>query len=137
LAGVALVWARFIAAGCFFAAGGDTIVKPPRSVPIAHVWSYDFVEDSTHDGRRMVKLSSPVWPNEFYRQRIGQHLEIGLKALEKTQSLGVGMPAFTQTPKLRRGRISVVFLKLAHIASECAFATARAFPTQSPQCNAC
>ena len=40
--------------------------------------------------------------DEFYRQRVGQHLEIGLKALEKLKAQGVGTLAFTQTSKLCR-----------------------------------
>ena len=32
------------------------------------------------------RSSSQGWPDEFYRQQVGQHLEIGLKALERLKA---------------------------------------------------
>ena len=43
---------------------------------------------------------------EFYRQRVGQHLEIGLKALERLKRR-IGAAAFAKAPKLRRGGVPV------------------------------
>ena len=45
--------------------------------------------------------------SEFYRQRVGQHLEIGLKALEQLKPQESRAPAFAQAPQLCRSRISV------------------------------
>jgi AMP nucleosidase len=47
---------------------------------------------------------------EFYRQRVGEHLEIGLKALEKAKNSGTGALAFAQAPKLCRGCVPIAFL---------------------------
>ncbi|GAA0002006.1 hypothetical protein BRDID11002_20070 [Bradyrhizobium diazoefficiens] len=45
--------------------------------------------------------------SEFYRRRVGQHLEIGLKALERLKQAGVGAPAFAKAEKLCRSGIPV------------------------------
>jgi len=65
---------------------------------------------------------------KFYRQRVGQHLEIGLRALEKLKSQEWGTPAFAQAPKLCRGRIPVTFLN-SRAARRCAPGTAHLIPT--------
>ena len=44
---------------------------------------------------------------DFYRHRVGQHLEIGLRALGKAQVPRTRTAAFAQAEELCRGRVSV------------------------------
>ena len=44
---------------------------------------------------------------DFYRQRVGQHLEIGFEGAGKAQVPRTGTLAFAQAPELRRGRVPV------------------------------
>ena len=45
--------------------------------------------------------------SEFYRQRVGQHLQIGLQGAGAAQAPGIGAPAFAQAAQLRRSGVSV------------------------------
>ena len=53
----------------------------------------------------VIKLAGMA--GDFYRRRVGQHLEIGLRALEKLKSQERETAAFAQAAELRRGRVPV------------------------------
>ena len=53
------------------------------------------------------EIKLPGMANHFYRERVEQHLRIGIRALELLRGLGVDRVAQPQAARLRRGRVPV------------------------------